>query len=279
MGLYQDQTNSLSEIKRLAILVMDPSRRQEIGADQWPLAMIAYGLVTCNDPARLPEGIEIYGIFSSWCAVDARGKCLAHLADFVHQSKGNGWRAFLPFALADENGQIRQQAAFLAGTMAIPAENAPFVGFSQIAGIICSPPYPGQRQNSPLLDAILNTADLRLAPIASHIREHLPAAKLEQLVADSRLIPNALSCEWLLAAMEQAPALTPCIVETLANCATRADEIQDVVLPIPSWNFKNAAIQPLHGWSKPEYFDRMKSRIAPLVNEEQMERIESAWQS
>ena len=46
MGLFQDQTSSLSEIKRLAALVMDPSRRDEIGPDQWPLAMIAYGLVT-----------------------------------------------------------------------------------------------------------------------------------------------------------------------------------------------------------------------------------------
>lgn len=49
MGLFQDQTSSLSEIKRLAALVTDPSRREEIGSDQWPLAMIAYGLVTCNE--------------------------------------------------------------------------------------------------------------------------------------------------------------------------------------------------------------------------------------
>ena len=46
MGLFQDQTSSLSEIKRLAALVMDPSRRDEIGPDQWPLAMIAYGPVS-----------------------------------------------------------------------------------------------------------------------------------------------------------------------------------------------------------------------------------------
>ena len=58
MGLFQDQTSSLSEIKRLAALVMDPSRRDEIGPDQWPLAMIAYGLVTCNEKNRQAEGIE-----------------------------------------------------------------------------------------------------------------------------------------------------------------------------------------------------------------------------
>lgn len=59
MGLFQDQTSSLSEIKRLAALVMDPSRRDEIGPDQWPLAMIAYGLVTCNEMGREEEGVTI----------------------------------------------------------------------------------------------------------------------------------------------------------------------------------------------------------------------------
>ena len=63
MGLFQDQTSSLSEIKRLAALVTDPSRRGEIGSDQWPLAMIAYGLVTCNETGREEEGVIIYNMF------------------------------------------------------------------------------------------------------------------------------------------------------------------------------------------------------------------------
>ena len=67
MGLFQDQTSSLSEIKRLAALVTDPSRREEIGSDQWPLAMIAYGLVTCNETGREEEGVTIYNMFQSRC--------------------------------------------------------------------------------------------------------------------------------------------------------------------------------------------------------------------
>ena len=48
-AFFQDQTSSLSEIKRLAALVMDPPGRNR--PDQW-LAMIAYGLVTCNEKNR-----------------------------------------------------------------------------------------------------------------------------------------------------------------------------------------------------------------------------------
>ena len=93
MGLFQDQTSSLSEIKRLAALVTDPSRREEIGSDQWPLAMIAYGLVTCNETGREEEGVTIYNMFQSRCAPDARRKCALQLAAFIRQRKGDGWRA------------------------------------------------------------------------------------------------------------------------------------------------------------------------------------------
>lgn len=108
MGLFQDQTSSLSEIKRLAALVMDPSRRDEIGPDQWPLAMIAYGLVTCNETGREEEGVTIYNIFQSCCAPDARRKCALQLATFIRQRKGDGWRALLPFAMTDEAPDIRR---------------------------------------------------------------------------------------------------------------------------------------------------------------------------
>ena len=94
MGLFQDQTSSLSEIKRLAALVTDPSRRGEIGSDQWPLAMIAYGLVTCNETGREEEGVTIYNMFQSRCAPDARRKCALQLAAFIRQRKGDGPAAF-----------------------------------------------------------------------------------------------------------------------------------------------------------------------------------------
>ena len=155
MGLFQDQTSSLSEIKRLAALVMDPSRRDEIGPDQWPLAMIAYGLVTCNEKNRQAEGIEIYRPFQSCCAPDARKKCALQLAAFIRQRKGDGWRALLPFAMTDELADIRRQAAFLIYTLAAPEREERFPGIAGLADIICAAPLPGQAGMSPALDALL----------------------------------------------------------------------------------------------------------------------------
>lgn len=153
MGLFQDQTSSLSEIKRLAALVTDPSRREEIGSDQWPLAMIAYGLVTCNETGREEEGVTIYNMFQSRCAPDARRKCALQLAAFIRQRKGDGWRALLPFAMADEAPDIRRQSAFLIYTLAAPQPEERFPGIAGLANVICASPCSGQASMAPALDA------------------------------------------------------------------------------------------------------------------------------
>ena len=153
MGLFQDQTSSLSEIKRLAALVTDPSRRGEIGSDQWPLAMIAYGLVTCNETGREEEGVIIYNMFQSRCAPDARRKCALQLAAFIRQRKGDGWRALLPFAMADEAPDIRRQSAFLIYTLAAPQPEERFPGIAGLANVICASPCPGQDRKSTRLNS------------------------------------------------------------------------------------------------------------------------------
>lgn len=165
MGLFQDQTSSLSEIKRLAALVMDPSRRDEIGPDQWPLAMIAYGLVTCNETGREEEGVTIYNIFQSCCAPDARRKCALQLASFIRQRKGDGWRALLPFAMTDAAPDIRRQAAFLIYTLAAPKPEERFPGIAGLVNIICAAPLPGQAGMAPALDALMSLGDMRFALI------------------------------------------------------------------------------------------------------------------
>lgn len=277
MGLYQDQTDSLSELKRLAVLVMDDARRMEIGEDQWPLAIIAYGLVTCNDESSLPQALNIYETFSLHCADDTRNRCILQLAGFIGQRRGNGWRALLPFALSDQTPAIRRHAAFMIGTLAVPRENAPFAGFEELARIIRSTPLPGQRDNSPLLDALLGTADLRLLPTAFSISENCSENGLKHLLEHSEMQPNALSCEWLLSVLETYPGLSDSIAETLISAAPRAGEIVDVILPIPSWLFKNASPQPLHGWTRPEYFARMRQRLEAVLEDNQLQRVQQAW--
>jgi hypothetical protein len=72
MGLYQDNFTGLSELERLAAMAHDPVRVLEIGADQWPLTMMACGLMASNDEEKLEENFDIYDIFASRTTVAAR---------------------------------------------------------------------------------------------------------------------------------------------------------------------------------------------------------------
>ena len=234
MGLFQDQTSSLSEIKRLAALVTDPSRRGEIGSDQWPLAMIAYGLVTCNETGREEEGVTIYNMFQSRCAPDARRKCALQLAAFIRQRKGDGWRALLPFAMADEAPDIRRQSAFLIYTLAAPQPEERFPGIAGLANVICASPCPGQASMAPALDALMSLGDMRFAPYLSFISKNLPPGRLADLLAETEAIPTDLGCGWLLDILDEHPELSSTIAAVLAGMPSRAGEVLDVVVPVPS---------------------------------------------
>lgn len=277
MGLFQDQTSSLSEIKRLAALVMDPSRRDEIGPDQWPLAMIAYGLVTCNETGREEEGVTIYNIFQSYCAPDARRKCALQLASFIRQRKGDGWRALLPFAMTDAAPDIRRQAAFLIYTLAAPKPEERFPGIAGLVNIICAAPLPGQAGMAPALDALMSLGDMRFAPYLASISKKLPSGRLADLLAGTEAIPTDLGCGWLLDVLEEHPELSSAIAAVLAGMPARATEVMDVVVPVPSWQFTNSTVQPLHSWSIPEYRLRMKERLSRHLDPESQEAVDRAW--
>lgn len=277
MGLFQDQTSSLSEIKRLAALVMNPSRRGEIGSVQWPLAMIAYGLVTCNETGREEEGVTIYHMFQSCCAPDARRKCIQQLASFIRQRKGDGWRALLPFAMADEAPDIRRQATFLIYTLAAPQAEERFPGIDSLAGIICASPLPGQASMAPALDALMSLGDMRFAPYLAFISQKLPSERLADLLAGTEAIPTDMGCRWLLDVLDAHPELSSTIAAVLAGMPSRAGEVLDVVVPIPSWQFTNSAVQPLHSWSIPEYRMRMQERLSGRLAPEELEAVERAW--
>ena len=277
MGLFQDQTSSLSEIKRLAALVTDPSRRGEIGSDQWPLAMIAYGRVTCNESGREEEGVIIYNMFHSRCAPDARRKCALQLAAFIRQRKGDGWRALLPFAMADEAPDIRRQSAFLIYTLAAPQPEERFPGIAGLANVICASPCPGQASMAPALDALMSLGDMRFAPYLSFISKNLPPGRLADLLAETEAIPTDLGCGWLLDILDEHPELSSTIAAVLAGMPSRAGEVLDVVVPVPSWQFTNSAVQPLHSWSIPEYRLRMEERLSRYLAPEEREAVDRAW--
>lgn len=279
MGLYQDQTNSLSEIKRLAALVSDPSRRDEIGDDQWPLAIIAHGLVQSNidDSTQLQENLHIYEIFQGKCSVEARSRCLLQLGQFIRQREGNGWRALLPFALADALAPIRKNASFLVASLAPSSQNERFSGIAELSQLITAQPLSCQRDSTPIFDALLSLADLRFTPYLDSVRNNASPELLASLVSQCEASPNALSCKWMIDTLKSNPSMAEAIASALEQMAPRANEILDVIVPIPSWLFKADAIQALHGWTRPEFFARMKSDLAPLLPLDILKKLELAW--
>lgn len=280
MGLFQDQTDSLSELRRLAALVREPARLDEIGASQWPLAMISFGLSTCNDPGSFDYSLEIYPRFAEAADLTARQRTLSQLAAFINQRRGDGWRAFTNFALADPDAALRRHAAFLIATSTPPDDAERFRGAAELVRLLELKPA-GSLENlpprTPLLDALLSLSDLRFLPL---LKSYLAAAPCEELARHIHALdtrPNALSCEWLLCVSEAYPALADDVAGALADMAPKAESVVDLILPVPAWQFRNPAPQPLHGWTRPEFFARMLPRLKARVSDDALARVREAY--
>lgn len=277
MGLFQDQTNSLSEMKRLAALVMDSSRRGEIGSDQWTLAMMAYGLQTCNDTSRTDEVCEVYTCFESCCDVEKRRRCLQQLALFIRQRKGDGWRALLPFALVDSTSSIQRLAAYLVLTLALPTKEERFLGcMALLEGMRLFEQCPDRA--TPLLEAVLSLSDLRFAPYMTKLEEVFSTEQLSVLLASLSVAPSDFSCKWLIELLQRHPSLAPQVAAVFERMPVHAPLVMDVIVPIPAWAFKNADVQPLHAWDLAEYFLRIKAPLSGLLDAVSLARLESVWQ-
>ncbi len=262
----------LSELERLAAMVQDPVRVQEIGADQWPLAMMACALMTCNDPSRLEDNLIAYRIFARKTTAAARKASLAQLTRFITGRKGEGWRAFLPYALEEPDAAIARKAAMLVATLAQPSDTSPLHGVSELVALLL------KRDNAPtaLLDALLSLSDMRVLPLLSPLGE-LPTERLAALVNTLQTSANRLSCTWLISLLAVDACLAEAVSAALCRLAAGASIILDLTLPMPSWAFQNANPQPLHGWTPAEYFARMRPELAPALSAEQLASVQSAY--
>ncbi len=274
MGLFQDNFTMLSELERLAAMVQDPVRVHEIGVDQWPLAMMACGLMTSNDPDKLPDNLAVYALFAQKTPAAARKASLAQLTRFITQRKGEGWRALLPYALAEPEPALARRAAMQALTLAKPEREDKLRGVTELVSLLRA------REDAPatLLDALLSLSDMRILPLLEPLRA-LPAARLADLVNALQTSANRLSCTWLI----NLPALDAClcqpVTDALCRLAAGATAVLDLALPIPTWAFQNPAPQPLHGWTPPEYFARMKAALEPHLTSAQLAAVQSAWRA
>ncbi len=272
MSIYQDHFASLSELERLAAMVQDPVRVQEIGADQWPLAMMACALMTSNDPTRLEDNLIAYRIFAAKTPAPARKASLAQLTRFLTARKGEGWRALLPYALMEPESALARKAAMLVATLAQPSEQTTLRGVAELVELLC------KRENAPtpLLDALLSLSDMRVLYLLAPLAE-LPGEQLVKHINALQTTANRLSCSWLCALPATAPELAEPAAAALCRIARGATIILDLTLPMPSWAFQNPAPQPLHGWTPAEYFARMKPELTPALSPEQLAAVQAAY--
>lgn len=262
----------LSELERLAAMVRDPVRVHEIGTEEWPLAMIACGLVTCNDPERLQENLDAYAIFVSKTNAAARKGSLAQLVKFITARKGDGWRALLPYTLAEPEAALSRAAAMQLATLAQPGSKEQLTGVVELARLLVL------RDDAPpaALEALLSLSDLRVLPHIAKLSS-LPVERLQRLIAALNPAGNHLSYTWALEMLSARPELAEPVTALLERMAAVTTAVIDLVLPIPTWAYAKPTPQPLHGWNRAEYFPRMLPVLSQHLSQEQISRLRSAF--
>ena len=177
MGLYQDNFSGLSELERLAAMAHDPVRVHEIGADQWPLTMMACGLMASNDEEKLEENFDIYDIFASKTTVAARRSSLVQLSRFISGRKGEGWKSMIPYATQEEDEALSRKAATYVATLAQPGPEQPLAGVEELVTRLVRDEFAP----TTILDALLSMADMRLLPLLQPLLD-VSAERLEDLL-------------------------------------------------------------------------------------------------
>lgn len=260
----------MPELQRLAAMTKEEHLLPDIGVEEWPLAILACSLANAENPEQLGHTLRVYQAFNKKVPAKQRAASLKQLQQFLIQRKGSGWRALIPYAIADTEPLIRRQAALLVATMAEPDEDEKFTGISELCDLL-------QRSNkeltqTSLLDALLSLSDLRFE------RYLEPLLKLETEELKKHLLslcckPNRLCLNWLISCLNKHPELKNEIHTAMCTCAKQGGLVIDVVLPIPSWAFQKAQPQTLHGWSLAEYYPRMLPQLHHHMSEQQLEQL------
>ena len=272
MSIFQDNFDSLSELERLAAMAHDPVRIHEIGQEQWPLAMMACGLMASNDEEKQAENLDIYPVFAEKTSVASRRGSMQMLCRFIASRKGEGWKSLLPYILCEPAPEVASKAALHLVTLAQPAPDTPLSGVQELVRCIKD---DDALDNAPMLNTLLSLADMRAMPLLQPLCA-LPQERLEDLLDAISIPANHLACQWLLSALESCPAAAQHVADALCRIMPAAPTILDVALPIPFWAFDKPQPQPLHGWSREEYFPRMLTELQKHLSAEQIDAVRTA---
>ena len=272
MSIYQDNFDSLSELERLAAMAHDPVRIHEIGQEQWPLAMMACGLMASNDEEKQEENLDIYPVFAEKTTVASRRGSMQMLCRFISSRKGEGWKSLLPYILCEPAAEVSGKASLNLVSLAQPAPDTPLSGVVELVRCIKA---DDAQDNAPLLNALLSLADMRALPLMQLLCD-LPQERLEELVEAVAVPANHLACQWLLRVLDSCPAVAAQVADALCRIMPAAPTVLDVALPIPFWAFDKPQPQPLHGWTNAEYFPRMLPELEKHLTQEQISQVRAA---
>lgn len=274
MSMFRDRETELSEVQRLVAKLAEPSRRHELSAAEWPLAMVAYALQMSEDPALLgDDALAAYAAFVQCVPAPARRESLAQLAQFITARRGAGWRALMLYVVGESaDPALCGRAAAHVLTLAAPGEDERFAGAAALVQLMCA-----QQGASPaVLGALLAVSDMRLLPLVQLLRA-LPLQELQRLIRGLSCTLNSLSAECLLQLLEAQPALAEDVCSALARMAAATPLVADLVYPMPVWAYEQPAPQPLHAWTLQEFLPRMLPRLQPHMTAQQLDALQPAF--
>lgn len=273
MGLFRDQESELPMLRRLVARLRDVARRQGVSAEEWPVAMVAYGLDMSEAPELLnEESLLIYADFVRAVAPAVRLSSLARLASFVSQRRGSGWRALLLYAMGESaHPELCARAATLAITSAAPVDSVVLTGAQEVVQLLA-------REDAPpaMLGALLSLPDLRFLPTLQPLLS-LPLSRLRLLVSELKCSLNSVSSAFLLQLLDAEPSLAEEVTQALSRLAGATSLVADIALPIPTWAYASPTPQPLHAWSRAEYLPRILPRLQPHLSPKQIDSLRAAF--
>lgn len=274
MGVERDIFNELTGVSRLLTRLRDYRQRDLLSPDEWCVGMLAFALAEV-DQTDLPgdEFPPLCAQFARRVPPETRLKTLARLAAFVVQRRGEGWRALLLYAVGEPVPAIAARAATLAVTLAPPTGDARFAGLREAVQLVASGRI--EAKTGDVLSGLLAPADTRLLPDLLPLHS-LPPERLGGILRSLHGKLNSLSADWLLP-LAQVSALQEDLTLAFEHLAASTDIIADVVYPIPTWNFASSKPEPLHAWTRSEFFARIRPRIEPYLPSPLFARIISSF--
>ncbi len=272
MGMMRDREAELSGLRLLLSRLEEPTRRAELSATEWNTAFSAWALENAGAEIPSQEAEKLYAAYRDAVPPEMRAQSLARLAAFISTRRGTGWQSLLYFVLGEQdNASLCSRAAYLVATLAPADDKQRFAGVRTVVQLLldheATPPAA--------LDGLLAPADLRLLPDVEPLHA-LPEARLLLLLRGLDGTLNSLSSAWLLS-LAQKPALREELTSALLRLASRTSLVLDVVHPIPSWAFQSSAAQPLHAWSRADFFPRILPALTGVLLDSQITRLRQAF--